>query len=146
MLENIEKHGLQVNYVLADEDGPAFAYSVGLWHSYKHAEILIFGLEYDTALAIINDIAQWLKDGNPAIETDQPNSNFLEGYDCFFCEVPKSKYEEYVLSCQWLYQGNSFPLFQLIWPSEDGSLPWNETATPSFREMQPVIGSYQEAN
>ena len=57
-IADIEKHGVHVLNVF-DPDGndPKFNYSVGLWHSYEHPEILIFGLDAEISTQLINDIA-----------------------------------------------------------------------------------------
>jgi hypothetical protein len=41
---------------------------------------------------------------------------------------------------RWYYRGHHFPLYQLIWPNNDGSYPWDADAPDSFKEWQPVLG------
>jgi hypothetical protein len=55
--ENIDLHGLQVQHVLEDEIGPAFSYSVGLFKSYGHPEIIMVGLKQQLAHTLINNMA-----------------------------------------------------------------------------------------
>ena len=54
---NIEKFGLQVIMVNATDYSPSFAYSIGLYKTYNHPEIICFGLPNDLGHGIINDIA-----------------------------------------------------------------------------------------
>src|SRR5688572_15738807 len=60
---NIEKFGLQVIMVNSTSYSPSFAYSIGLWETYKHPEIICFGLTSDLGHAIINDVAEMIKQG-----------------------------------------------------------------------------------
>jgi hypothetical protein len=32
------------------------------------------------------------------------------------------------------------PLYQIIWPNNDGLYPWSPSATNAFKEWQPVLG------
>jgi hypothetical protein len=47
LLNDIEKYGLQVMHVFGDELGPGFSYSIGLFESYNHPEVIIIGLRQD---------------------------------------------------------------------------------------------------
>ena len=58
---NIEKYGLQVMGISATNYLPSFSYSVGLYESYQHPEIICFGLPTDLAHLIINDVANLIK-------------------------------------------------------------------------------------
>ena len=60
---NIEKYGLQVMGISATNYLPSFSYSVGLYESYQHPEIICFGLPTDLAHLIINDVANLIKNG-----------------------------------------------------------------------------------
>ncbi|MET0377655.1 MAG: DUF4262 domain-containing protein, partial [Spongiibacteraceae bacterium] len=40
---------------------------------------------------------------------------------------------------RWYYQGNDFPLHQIVWPSQTGLFPWHPEASAAFRKAQPVI-------
>ena len=41
LLDTIENHGWAVIRVSADADGPSFAYSIGLYQTFEHPEIII---------------------------------------------------------------------------------------------------------
>jgi len=55
---HIQEHGLSVIRVLATGYNPGFAYSVGLFETYQHPEIICFGLKPDVLHEIINDVAK----------------------------------------------------------------------------------------
>jgi len=54
--------------------------------------------------------------------------------------VPSSQYYEHVGLCRWYYEGNGFPLYQVVWPSRSGFFPWHSRAPEAFRAAQPVLG------
>ena len=60
---NIDKFGLQVIMVGSTSYSSSFSYSVGLWETYNHPEIICFGLSNDLGHAIINDVAEIIKQG-----------------------------------------------------------------------------------
>jgi hypothetical protein len=121
-------------------EGPhvGYAFTVGLFHSYGHPELIIFGLPGKVAHQILAIAADAAKAGAP-IDLSRPTDALLNDYVCFFGEVPTSEYHEHVGYCRWYYQGNDFPLYQVVWPSRAGIYPWEEEATPEFRAAQPVI-------
>jgi hypothetical protein len=43
-LADVQNHGWHVLKVMEDDRGPAFAYTVGLYHSFRHPELIIVGL------------------------------------------------------------------------------------------------------
>lgn len=55
---DIAEFGWHVVLVLEDEEGPPFAYSIGLQHSFGHPEIIMFGLRHESMHGIINWIGE----------------------------------------------------------------------------------------
>lgn len=43
-LADVQQHGWHVLKVMEDNEGPAFAYTVGLYHSFGHPELIVVGL------------------------------------------------------------------------------------------------------
>jgi hypothetical protein len=60
--ENIEKYGFHITYVLADEKGPSFCYTTGLFKNYRIPEIFISGLPQNLAFDLAGDYAKQFKD------------------------------------------------------------------------------------
>ena len=78
------------------------------------------------------------KSGAP-LDLTQSTDALLNNYSCCFAEVPLSNYHEYVGIARWYYEGNGFPLYQIVWPSRSGFFPWHHQATIEFKLAQPVI-------
>lgn len=138
VIDDIANFGWHCVNIHPEGEHVGYAFTVGLFQTYGHPELIIFGLSAKVAhqiLAIAVDIA---KSGAP-IDPTQPTDALLNDYLCWFVEVPLSQYYEHVGYCRWYYQGNGFPLYQVVWPSHDGMYPWHEHASPGFRAAQPVI-------
>jgi hypothetical protein len=44
-----------------------------------------------------------------------------------------------VFSALWYYAGASFPLYQAVWPNDEGYYPWNKGGAHGFLQLQPVL-------
>lgn len=63
LLDDIDEFGWHVLKVLEDDNGPGFCYSVGLFKTFGHPEIIIVGLKLDLAHTLINNIGHDIKNG-----------------------------------------------------------------------------------
>jgi hypothetical protein len=138
VLSEIEKYGWHVVQVLEDEEGPAFAFSIGLFHTLKHPEVIIFGLPLEIAHQLINNMGQAVKSGQnylPGHEYD----DILEGYNCSFIEVDIEWYSEYLGYATWFYKGQNFPVVQCVWPDKQQRYPWEAEANKHLQELQPLL-------
>nr|MBB6151316.1 hypothetical protein [Mucilaginibacter sp. SP1R1] len=86
---NIKQYGLQVLHVMADDTGPGFSYSIGLFESYGHPEIIIIGLKQQLAHKLINNMANDVKKGK--IYTSlKYEAGILDNFNCYLIKVEKS--------------------------------------------------------
>lgn len=139
VIRNVREHGWHVTHVIGDDDAPSFSYSVGLVVSYGYPEIILCGLPQEAAHGLIALIASRAADGEP-MDPSTPSTVVIRDYPCVFVEVTRENREEYALSACWLYGSSDFPLYQLVWLSEQGVFPWHPDASESFRWSQPVLG------
>ena len=63
LLDDVEKYGWHVMKVLETAETPAWAYSVGLYKSFGHPEILVFGQDPDLMHFMINTIGEGVQAG-----------------------------------------------------------------------------------
>lgn len=139
VLDDIAGYGWHCVNILAERDLPPYAFTIGLFHSYGHPELIVFGLPGKVAHAILHIAAEAARDGKP-LNLEEPTGELVEGYPAVFVPVPKSAYFENVGFARWFYEGDGFSLYQIVWPSRTGLFPWHPDATKSFRAMQPVLG------
>jgi len=135
IVSDIEEHGWHVIKVFADESGPAFAYSIGLFQTFRHPEILIVGLGLDTMHRIINTIGIEVKQGKTFRDGCQ-YGDILDGYECAFREVLPEYYRELFGCAISHYGGLDFPVVQCVWPDRERRFPWDRDCAPQIRRDQ----------
>jgi hypothetical protein len=145
LFDNIEKYGLHILHIMADDEHPPFSYSVGLFKTYGHPEIIIIGLRQELAHIIINNIAEDIKNGS-VFEPFSRSPDILDNYSCLFIPVDKSNYREYVGHDLWFYNGENFPLLQCIYPTTKGVYPWEEAWPENIKNLQPILGPLPNPN
>lgn len=140
VVANVGKYGWHCTSVsggLVDAK-PGFSYTVGLFHSYRQPEFIIFGLEAGISYAILKILADAAAAGE-MYALDKACDALVEDYECVFVEVPRARFNDHVFSASWFYAGRNFPLYQVVWPDREGRYPWNERATPDPLHEQPVL-------
>ena len=135
---NIEKFGLQVIMVNATDYSPSFAYSIGLYHTYKHPEIICFGLPNDLGHGIINDVAGLIKNGEK-IKPSKNYDNIFKSSRAEFLEVNERNIDDYFGAALNFYQTTKFPALQLIWTDRNDKFPWEENFEEKFLHDQPLL-------
>ena len=135
---DVERYGLHVLEVGAEEDSPTFAYTVGLCHTFGHPEDIILGLDLDVMHELLNGVAAELRRGArfaPGAVSDA----LLEGYDVAFRAVPERHYRAYLGWANWFNGGTAYPVLQMIYPDRERRWPWDPGVADGFRWNQPVL-------
>ena len=135
---NIEKFGLQVIMVKATPYLPSFAYSIGLWETYKHAEIICFGLSIELMHALINDVAEIIKKGEE-INIQKTYTNIFEGSHAEFLKVEQENIGDYFTVTMRYYGHDQFPALQLVWTDRNNKFPWKSDYEEEFMYRQPLL-------
>jgi hypothetical protein len=143
LIDDIGKFGWHVLKVLEDDNGPGFAYSVGLFKTFKHPEIIIIGLKPDLAHILINNIGEDIKKGTQ-YQSGQLYTDILGDFKCLMLDVPKESYKKYVGYGLWYYEGDKFPLLQCIYPTVKGIYPWEKEWPEDIIDLQPILGDRRE--
>ena len=139
VLADIARVGWSVICIEADgqEATTPFAFSVGIYHTHQHPEIIMLGLPPQVAGTIINQIGAMIVLGNK-IEPDRKYEEFTNTGNIFKTVDPKH-YEAYCGYARWLYRGDDFPMLQCVWPLKSGHYPWDEGYPPEGAEVQPLL-------
>jgi len=133
--KDIEEHGWHVIKVQSKDSKPSFAYSIGLFQSFGHPEILIVGLAPDTMHRMINNIGSDVTQGK-AYHDGDVSGEILDGYECIFREVLSEHYRELFGWAIWHYKGTEFRTLQCIWPDRNHRFPWEIECESGIREYQ----------
>ncbi len=138
VLADIERFGCHIIGVLEDDEGPSFSYSIGLYQTFGQPEVIIFGLEPNVGITIINDISSKMKEGKK-VEDWHEYDDFLEGYSVCFRQFDERFYRNYLGYALWYYQGTEFPVLQCVWPDSQHRYPWHPDYPSALHARQPVL-------
>jgi len=139
LIDDIDKYGWHVLKIFEADKGPGFVYSVGLFKTYNHPEIIIVGLKLDLAHILINNIGEDIKNGL-RFQSGQMYNDILDNFKCLMIDVKKEHYKEYVGNGLWYYEGDNFPLMQCIYPTVKGIYPWEKDWPEDIKYLQPILG------
>lgn len=138
-IADIREYGVHILHVFdAEGNHPEFSYTVGLWHTHHHPEVLIVGLKEDLRHKLLNNLNFDIGRGERFID-GLSSRDVLEGYTCYFQKLPQERFREYLGWNRWFYEGDEFPAVQMLWPNVDGVYPWDEMASEYLRRTQPVL-------
>lgn len=112
-----------------DDGSPSFAYTVGLWESAGHAELLVVGLPAEAAHSVLSAAVTAIHDTGRMVPGTR-RDDVLHGFDVLVHEiVPETCQVAFGVAVA--HYGRSVPVVQLHWPDADGVMPSDADAGPS---------------
>ena len=140
VINDVDAYGWHVLLIPEEGDLPAFAFSIGLFYTFQHPEILMIGQKIENMHQLINGIGESIRAG-ATFQDGGSYPDVVEGYDCVFVSVDPTHYDEYLGYAQWFYQSKDFPTLQCVWPDRHSHFPWDPEASDWVRQRQPVLNS-----
>jgi hypothetical protein len=137
LIADINEVGWHVIMIPEDDEGPSFAYSIGLFRTFGHPEVIVFGLDLEVMHQMINLIGEEVRRGRRFADGEAA-SGILEGYDVRFLRVARRRYPEHLGYARWFYEGDDFPALQCLWPDRQGRFPMDAGYPEPLRARQPV--------
>ena len=138
LLANVREYGWHVMAIGGSDECPPFGYTIGLYHSFGHPEVIVFGLDVSVMFAIITNLGDLIKSGQTFDHLSE-SSEILEGYLVTFRDVERRHYRNYFGFARWFYQGDRFPAIQCIWPDAQGRYPWHPEFVAALADHQPLL-------
>jgi hypothetical protein len=138
LLSDIEQVGWHVVLIPPEADTPGWAFSIGLFHTFKHPEVVVFGLPLEVYGQVINGIGDDVQKGC-RFQSHEEYPDLLEGVACVFRHVERGWYREFLGYAGWYYQGMDFPVLQCIWPDKQQHFPWQPEFRQSWLWAQPLL-------
>lgn len=137
-VSNVGKHGVHLVGILAENDRLPYAFTTGLWHSYRSPEVAIFGLPARSAQACLSTAAESAKDN--AMAADQQRDDVLHGLPVAIRRIDPEWHRELFGINISFYQGcTSVPFVQMFWPDCEGHFPWQPAFSAQFHDIQPQL-------
>ncbi|MDG4769666.1 DUF4262 domain-containing protein [Solwaraspora sp. WMMD792] len=141
LLANIRNYGFHKVGVFSEiPEEPSFSYSIGLYHTRGHPEIIILGLDIETEFAILDTIAGLIKEGGE-FRHGSESSDILSNMAVKFVEFSRSHYGDYLGQAENFYLTDNFPVLMVAWPDRDGVFPWAEGSPEWLMRRQPALWS-----
>jgi hypothetical protein len=116
---------------------PAFAHSVGLFRTFDHPELVVFGLGVDALAGALRRAAERIRAGD-RLEDGDVAEGLLEGRAVAVRRVVPRLYPVHLGHAVWYHGGARFPALQLVW-SDDGRFPWDRWFPRGLRDAQPLL-------
>ncbi|MFI5808594.1 DUF4262 domain-containing protein [Streptomyces sp. NPDC051561] len=120
----VAQSGWQIVMIPADEQGPGWAFTIGLWHRHRIPELAMFGLDIHLMQTLLNGLAQKAVEGQP-LETDQERHD-IASVPIVLKTVDYRWYRAFFGTAIDFYRKPPFPFLQVLWPNRDGAFPWQD--------------------
>jgi hypothetical protein len=132
VVRHVRKTGWSVAMIAGEVE---FAYTIGVWHTFRRPEVVMFGLDGEGMAHWLNACVRRGRDhGWPAEGEEFPG--VLDGFPVQLRPVHAS-WDDALFGSAWrFYQGVTVPVVQLVWPDRNGLWPWQEEATITCRTRQ----------
>jgi hypothetical protein len=138
---NVNEYGWHCVNVIEDDCHPPWSYTIGLYETWDHPELIVIGRSRATSQAMLKTLSDDIELNSPPDLTDSAGHQLL-GMKCHFLEVNDRYFSDYVGFALSYYRKRRFPLYQIVWPNEKGLYAWDENASNLFKEWQPVLGEF----
>jgi hypothetical protein len=140
-LANIEEYGLHVIHVAEEGELPPFSYSIGIQRTLGMPELIMIGLRHEVAHVSIHECYAQMKAGADIRTGVRVRELLGGGFECVIAEVSPANIKQYMGWARWLYQGDEFRAWQIVFPSTAGVFPWEPAADDWFRQRQPLLAA-----
>ena len=119
---------------------PAFAYTIGLHHSFGHPELIILGQPTEVMHTVLNEIGERIIKRGARFEAGDTLEEVIASYPVRLREVvSRDSFEAHVGYALSFYSGKPFRLFQVVWPDKEGRFPGEPGAWEILRQREPLL-------
>jgi hypothetical protein len=137
VLASVERYGWHVQMVVGDPLHPPWTYTIGLWTSFGHPELAMFGIDGNQATLLLNLMAERVAKGE-RFAPGASDGGVLSDHQVRLASVRPEWYAPYFgMAIDW-YQ-EEFPILQVLLPDRRGRFP--DDPASEFRSAQPLLAS-----
>lgn len=137
---DVEVFGWHLLLVTGDVGEPAFLFTIGLWRSFRHPEIILFVPSHDPQdmAGNLQVVVERIRQGN-TFRPEQIGEGLFGQFPGAFRPVAKLWYPLFLGTAMAFYDGDAFPALQLFWPDPDGRFPWEDGFAAGLLPFQPLL-------
>lgn len=122
-----------------DPPTPGYTYTIGFETTFRHPELVIFGLQPVAARGLIEMVAMHIDAGGVI-----PDGTFVGLLDndlpAALLPVDVGEHGDLFAGAAAYFGDRDYRVSQFVWPDRNGRLPWDEGYDNRLRLAQPVIG------
>lgn len=141
---DIEKRGWHLVAILGEDDDSGFVYTIGLWQTYRHPELIVFAHARDPTRiaphleALVDRIVK-----GERFALGLPHAGFFGKYPGTLRAVLPQWFPSYLGIAGGCYEAFDFPAWQVFWPDSEHRFPWQGGYAADLFRFQPILS---EAN
>ena len=117
---------------------PAYAFTVGLWHSFAHAEASVFGRDRREMVRWLDTVGGEVEAGR-VLNPDRQGDDILSSVEVFPRPALASWHRHLFGAALAFYRGQPVPMLQLVWADDLGVLPWEPGCAAGCVAAQPWL-------
>jgi hypothetical protein len=137
LMADVAQAGYHVVSGASNGEEPAFAFSVGLFRTFDHPEVALFGLSTEALQAAVRRIGERIRAGE-RFDEDTVHEGIVDGRAVAFRRIVPRHYGARLGHAVWYHGGARFPALQVLW-TEDGLFPWDRWFPKALRDTQPML-------
>jgi hypothetical protein len=124
---HVAQFGWHVQFVspTSDENRPAWAYTIGLYRSYRHPELAIAGVDMNEVHKTLSVLVRQIQAGTPIRPAQVYTELFADGIFVRFFDIDPRWYAACFGRAIDFYGGTDFPMLQGVWSDTAGRFPWD---------------------
>jgi hypothetical protein len=135
---DIKRIGWSVAGVLGDKKEPPWAYTVGLWQSYRTPELVVGGVNLETSCEWLNQLASKRRDGE-SVPADTPMVGPWPPHMMVLRQVHDNWMVDLLAQIQNYYGTDPVPVEQVVWSDHHGRFPREPGFPHELRNKQPML-------
>ncbi|MBA9004637.1 DUF4262 domain-containing protein [Thermomonospora cellulosilytica] len=135
---HVQQYGWSTVLTGPRDGRPGWAFTIGLWHTHRSPELVVFGLDPYDMQTIVNNLGERAAQGaTPA--PGQERHDATERHPVALRPVDTRWYERLVPEAVRFYRSSPLPFLQVVWPDAAGLYPWQPGADPALASAQPSL-------
>ncbi len=135
--QRIQDRGWALGAVMAGGGTPGWLYTVGLYQTFGHPELIVFGLPM-AAGSMFEVVVDRIAEGHE-LPVDEPTDAFFVGSTAVLRPVNLHWYRPFVPLTTWFYGSSQPPMLQILWRDTQGRLPWEKGCERWTTRRQPLL-------
>ncbi|MBB5856408.1 DUF4262 domain-containing protein [Amycolatopsis umgeniensis] len=139
-VKNVRDKGVHVVMILEDHETAGWAFTTGLWHTYRSPEVAIFGLPNDIAHRCLQAAADQAAAGRP-MAANEERDEILKSLAVALRPVDESWRRKLFGVNVSFYRNTSpaVPFLQMLWPDREGRFPGQQGFATEYEDLQPHL-------